>query len=626
MNQGLGIAMNELRNRIRTLAVAVTLAAGLLPAAAGAVLAQPGTSLGVVTLPGNGACSVGGSFDGTFYITVNSSGCSSNILGIYKPPAGGNGAATLVSTKTVVDAANPLNPVNLSAVDWDAGRDRLWGVFGSTTGRAWLINLGDKTVTGTVQATLAFNYNIPGIQLIDGLAHDFILDRVHISPDVSAGWWTFSPTGTPMGNVVVKNAAGNADGFVSGIAIGANNTMYVARDGQGDIRRVNKSNGTFVSGFATTNFRVEDLTCDQTTYAPKEAILAKDAFGSSYEAFEVEPGTCPQIEEPVEADKEVFDVVLGDGPKFVSRDPDTRTSRYSMVVEVSTNPIISVVSVDRNKGPDDTETDITFLASIDDGHPAGHVEGAYIPEQGDLLTCGSTFNPDNPLEQRLVPCPTEEKIPGDGIDSTAESDIHFQVLEKAKQEDRFLRLFKLHCLVGGEHSITFYNKAEPKEPTEDPNLKNNWWRAILDLTCVTPGKVTGGGKIEGDGTITQLASLLITSGPNSGHSATFGFVIEFQSGDTFPTGNLEYNDHDADVRIKALDYATLAIVGCTAEFTGTAAVNGTTEPMRVKVFDGGEPGSEPDAGPDTFEIDTLTYDASGVLIGGNIQIHNGNPC
>jgi hypothetical protein len=71
--------------------------------------------------------------------------------------------------------------------------------------------------------------------------------------------------------------------------------LYVGRDGTGEIRRVNKSNGNFVSGFATTNFRVEDLTCDATTYAPKEAILAKDAYGSAYEAFEVEPGTCPQV-------------------------------------------------------------------------------------------------------------------------------------------------------------------------------------------------------------------------------------------------------------------------------------------------------------------------------------------
>ena len=35
------------------------------------------------------------------------------------------------------------------------------------------------------------------------------------------------------------------------------------------------------------------MTCDPITYAPKEAILAKDAYSSLYEAFEVETGTCP---------------------------------------------------------------------------------------------------------------------------------------------------------------------------------------------------------------------------------------------------------------------------------------------------------------------------------------------
>jgi hypothetical protein len=289
-----------LRSQIRSIAVAATLAIGLLPAAAGAVLAQPGTPLGTVALPGNGACSVAGSFDGTYYITTfnaNQPTCTSSTLGIYAPPAGGNGVALLVSQKTVVDTSN--NPVQISAVDWDAGRALLWGVNGSTNGKAWLIDLGDKMLSGPATATLEFNYNVPGSALIDGLAYDFVAgDVLHISPDVSAGWWSFSATGTPMGMVTVKNQAGNADGLVSGLAIGSSNTMYVARDGTGEIRRVNKSNGSFVSAFATTNFRVEDLTCDQTTYAPKEAILAKDAFGSSYAAFEVEPGTCPQIAQP----------------------------------------------------------------------------------------------------------------------------------------------------------------------------------------------------------------------------------------------------------------------------------------------------------------------------------------
>jgi hypothetical protein len=44
---------------------------------------------------------------------------------------------------------------------------------------------------------------------------------------------------------------------------------------------------------------VEDLVCDPVTYAPLEAILAKDAFNGLYEAFEVETGTCPLVGEPL---------------------------------------------------------------------------------------------------------------------------------------------------------------------------------------------------------------------------------------------------------------------------------------------------------------------------------------
>jgi hypothetical protein len=52
---------------------------------------------------------------------------------------------------------------------------------------------------------------------------------------------------------------------------------------------------------------------------------------------------------------------------------------------------------------------------------------------------------------------------------------------------------------------------------------------------------------------------------------------------------------------------------------GTAKVNGQTENLRVCVFDGGEPGSAPTVGPDSFSIQTDSYSAFGQLIGGNIQ-------
>ena len=96
-----------------------------------------------------------------------------------------------------------------------------------------------------------------------------------------------------MNTVSPQNAAGATDGLVSGVAIGAGNTLYIGRNGAAEIRRVDKTTGAFISNFATTQGRVEDLVCDPVTYAPLEAILAKDSNADLYEAFEVEAGTCP---------------------------------------------------------------------------------------------------------------------------------------------------------------------------------------------------------------------------------------------------------------------------------------------------------------------------------------------
>jgi hypothetical protein len=144
----------------------------------------------------------------------------------------------------------------------------------------------------------------------------------------------------------------------------------------------------------------------------------------------------------------------------------------------------------------------------------------------------------------------------------------------------------------------------------------------------TPGKVTGGGQIAGDPVFSAAGTLLsapaLIASPSSPTSqATFGFSVKCCA----PTGNLEYNDHSADVRIKAQSISGLFISdgGCGtnthATFQGMASVirstGTTTESFTVDVDDCGEPGTT-----DTFGIKTDSY-ANGptVLIGGNIQIH-----
>jgi len=145
----------------------------------------------------------------------------------------------------------------------------------------------------------------------------------------------------------------------------------------------------------------------------------------------------------------------------------------------------------------------------------------------------------------------------------------------------------------------------------------------------TPGKVTGGGQIPGEDPIfSPLGDLisipaLIPSLASPTSKATFGFTVKCCPA----SGNLEYNDQDAGVRIKAQTVDNLFITSGScgqnthATFTGTAQVirstGTTTEPFTVDVDDCGEPGTN-----DTFGIKTTTYsNGPNKLIGGNIQIH-----
>jgi hypothetical protein len=145
----------------------------------------------------------------------------------------------------------------------------------------------------------------------------------------------------------------------------------------------------------------------------------------------------------------------------------------------------------------------------------------------------------------------------------------------------------------------------------------------------TPGKATGGGQIgENEPLFSALGDLLsvpalIASPTDPAANCTFGFNGRCCE----PSGNLEYNDHTQDVRIKAqsIDGFFISTGPCGpnthATLTGMANVirsTGTTvERFTVEVDDCGEPGTS-----DTFGIRTESYvNGPSPLIGGNIQIH-----
>jgi uncharacterized repeat protein (TIGR01451 family) len=346
--------------------MAIIAVLGLSPRTARAV---PGDLLGTVTLPGNGGCNVTLTFTGVYVLTVQSGGCAGTTIGVYSPPPGGNGAATLVATKAVVDGIG--NPVTISGLAWDPSRGKVWAAHNGDNA-VYLVDIGNPAVSGNATATFQFSPNVSGFTLTDGLEWDPEEDTLWYSPDVSCdvfefGLGTTHPLGALVSTVSPKNAGGEVDCRVSGIEVGAGNTLFIARNGEAEIRRVDKTTGAFISQFATTSGRVEDLSCDPVTYAPKEAILAKDAFSQLYEAFEVEPGTCPL--DTVEVDLSV--------EKTDSPDPVTSGSAVTYTITVT------------NHGSDDA-TGVMLTDTL----PAGVTFNSATPSQGSCMEAGGLVTCD----------------------------------------------------------------------------------------------------------------------------------------------------------------------------------------------------------------------------------------
>ncbi len=237
---------------------------------------------------------------GIVYVTPKD--FSSFILDIYTPPPGlGTVVANLVATKTVFNGAG--DAVFLSCIAWDPSRNVMWGVARprQRTPRAvYSIDMGDFSVSGNVEATFQFNADTSGdLDNIrcDGVAYDPGADSLWISPDVDKFVFEFQlPGGALLSTIAPKDEAGAEDALVSGVVVGSGDTLYIGRDGAKEVRLINKTNGDFIDKLHTER-RAEDLACDPVTYAPLEAILVKD-FGSFYQAFEVESGTCP-LPDPV---------------------------------------------------------------------------------------------------------------------------------------------------------------------------------------------------------------------------------------------------------------------------------------------------------------------------------------
>ncbi len=130
--------------------------------------------------------------------------------------------------------------------------------------------------------------------------------------------------------------------------------------------------------------------------------------------------------------------------------------------------------------------------------------------------------------------------------------------------------------------------------------------AHSDITCgvnttITKDFMTGGG-------------FIIVNGAH----ANFGFVAGFKPGKTTLSGQLNYIDHSSGSHVKSTSVTAYSGSGVCRTFSGPGTVDGQSVSLTVNACDNAEPGR----GSDTFGIQLSNgYGASGILAGGNIQLH-----
>jgi hypothetical protein len=190
-----------------------------------------------------------------------------------------------VAAHTIVGATD------LRAVAWDDTRHVLWACNGTDTVGQIDLSLNTYVAVFVSQGC------------IDGLAYDASDDTIWSSDDVSPHTEHYTTAGVLISsnsNVGLIGGCGN-----SGIAASGSN-LYLANNGCSQIYRVAKDFSSS-SLFATFPRRIEDLECDNITFAPKGAIWSNDAYDNILNAWEITASTC----------------IFGGGPKALTLTPPT---------------------------------------------------------------------------------------------------------------------------------------------------------------------------------------------------------------------------------------------------------------------------------------------------------------
>jgi hypothetical protein len=281
----------------------------------------------------NPLISVGIAFDGSELLVS----CWSNFTVTRVNPA--TGAALGSYTITGMLPADG----GIGAMAWDADFGQLWVASSqSLPQHVYKVKLNKTFNIGI--AIPAFTHTpggMPeGLALVDGLGYDGTdpLNKfIWFGPDVDDTIYQYTTAGTLHGSHSGLCGAPPAGiGCKSGIAVADTSTLYLANDGGSQIYSTSKTFTGFTL-FASTQSRLEDLECDNKTFAPLGALWSKNTYDWILNAFQVPAGRCAQggvVKPPVceqgEKDNgkgQVMDEKGGNGGNF---DDDERDENHNL--------------------------------------------------------------------------------------------------------------------------------------------------------------------------------------------------------------------------------------------------------------------------------------------------------
>jgi hypothetical protein len=213
-------------------------------------------------------------------------------------------------------------PSGYGAIAWDNGRHLLWAC--DTGGTVYKIDLSTNTST--------FAFSVPGCT--DGLAYDASDDTLWTSPDATGSVTHTMSNGTfiSVNSVALPN---------SGIAVGGP-LLYLGADGNQQIYTSPKDFSSPPTLFASFPRRIEDLECDNVTFASsgKGAIWSNDAYDNILNAWEIPAGSCSfggGVTDKVAPTCALTAMIAGPPKKIQVTVQDTDSGIASIVVTTSAN-------------------------------------------------------------------------------------------------------------------------------------------------------------------------------------------------------------------------------------------------------------------------------------------------